>query len=377
MDFTPITEFVEKVIRQEKNVPGCVLRIMQNHKTLYHYISGAADYEFTKPLTEDNIYMLYSCSKLMTCTCALQLVEQGLVGLDDPVSKYLPEFVNVFLMKEGKPVRPEKKMTIRNLFTMSAGLDYNLKAQPILDTIAENPHASTLDIIHSLPCSPIHFEPGDRFQYSLCHDVLGAIIEVVSGQRLSEYMKENVWEPLGMTEIGFHIPEDKLPRLAALYQCTGPGSYTPFYNLKDFNMTDRYESGGAGLYSSAETYSLFVDALACGGVGATGKRILKPETIDLMRTEQLKKYLVNSEYSAPAGPGYGYGLGVRTLIDKSQGQRSSLGEFGWDGVAGSYMLVDPKYNLSIFFAMHVRGWPTLIGDTHARIRDLTYTVLGL
>ena len=142
-------------------------------------------------------------------------------------------------------------------------------------------------------------------------------------------------------------------------------------------MTDRYESGGAGLYSSAETYSLFVDALACGGVGATGKRILKPETIDLMRTEQLKKYLVNSEYSAPAGPGYGYGLGVRTLIDKSQGQRSSLGEFGWDGVAGSYMLVDPKYNLSIFFAMHVRGWPTLIGDTHARIRDLTYTVLGL
>lgn len=377
MDFSPITAFIEKVIRQEKKVPGCDLRIMQNHKLLYHHISGAADFEGAKPLTKDNIFMLYSCTKIMTCTCVLQLMEQGLVGLDDPVSKYLPEFSKVFLMKDGNPVQPEKTMTIRHLFTMSAGFDYHLKAQPILDTIADNPHASTLDIVNALPRSPLHFEPGTRFQYSLCHDVLGAIVEVVSGKRLSEYMKENIWEPLGMKNIGFHIPKDMLPRLAALYLCNGPGSYVPFHDLMDFNMTDCYESGGAGLYSTAESYSLFVDAMACGGVGATGKRILKSETIDLMRTEQLSNYLMNSEYSCAAGPGYGFGLGVRTLIDKSQGQRSSLGEFGWDGAAGSYMMMDPKHGLSIFFAMHVRGWPTLIGDSHAKLRDLTYDVLGL
>lgn len=377
MDFTPITDFVEQVIRQEKNVPGCDLRIMQNHKTLYHHISGVADYDGVKPLTENNIYMLYSCSKPMTCACAMQLVEQGLISLDDPVSKFLPEFANVFLMKAGKPVRPVKAMTIRHLFTMSAGLDYNLKAQPILDTIAENPHASTLDIINSLPRSPLHFEPGDRFQYSLCHDVLGAIIEVVSGKKLSDYMKENIWESLGMKDIGFHIPKDVIPRLVALYQCIGPGAYEPFDNLTDFNMTNRYESGGAGLYSTAEAYSHFVDAMACGGIGRTGNRILKSETIDLMRTEQLNNYLTDPQYSCAAGPGYGFGLGVRTLIDNSQGQRSSIGEFGWDGAAGSYMMMDPKYGLSIFFAMHVRGWPAIIGDSHAKIRDLTYDVLGL
>ena len=210
MDFSPITAFVEKVIRQEKKVPGCDLRIMQNHKLLYHHISGDADFEGTKPLTENNIYMLYSCTKIMTCTCVLQLMEQGLVGMDDPVSKYLPEFSKVFLMKDGNPVQPEKTMTIRHLFTMSAGFDYHLKAQPILDTIAKNPHASTLDIVNALPRSPLHFEPGTRFQYSLCHDVLGAIVEVVSGKRLSEYMKENIWEPLGMKDIGFHIPEAAL-----------------------------------------------------------------------------------------------------------------------------------------------------------------------
>jgi CubicO group peptidase (beta-lactamase class C family) len=350
---------------------------MQNHKLLYHHISGVSDYEAMKPLTEDNVYMMYSCTKAMTCTCALQLYEKGLIGLDDPVSKYLPAFENVFLMADGHPIPPKKTMTIRHLFTMSAGLDYQLKAQPILDTIAKNPHATTIDIVNSLTLSPIHFEPGTRFQYSLCHDVLGAIIEVVSGKKLSDYMKENIWEPLGMKDIGFHIPQDVIPRLVALYQCTGPGSYEPFDNLTDFNMTDCYESGGAGLYSTAESYSLFVDAMACGGIGGTGNRILKSETIDLMRTEQLNNYLTDPQYSCAAGPGYGFGLGVRTLIDKSQGQRSSIGEFGWDGAAGSYMMMDPKYGLSIFFAMHVRGWPAIIGDSHARIRDLTYEVLGL
>ena len=104
---------------------------------------------------------------------------------------------------------------------------------------------------------------------------------------------------------------------------------------------------------------------------------MKPETIDLMRTEQLRTYAMNPQFGCAAGPGYGYGLGVRTLIDKSQGQRSSLGEFGWDGAAGSYVMIDPAEKLSIFFAMHVRGWPNLIGCGHAPIRDLTYEVLGL
>ena len=243
--------------------------------------------------------------------------------------------------------------------------------------IAADPHAGTIDIINALVRSPLHFEPGERFLYSLCHDVLAAVVEVVSGLRFSRYMEENIWKPLGICDTGFELTQDAMSRLSALYECYAPGSIRPFGEYRDFNLTDNYESGGAGLYSTVDDYSLFADAMACGGVGITGNQILKPETIDLMRTEQLGSFIMNPAFGCAAGPGYGYGLGVRTLIDKSSGVRSSLGEFGWDGAAGSYVMVDPAYNLSIFFAMNVRGWPTLIGCGHAPIRDLTYEVLGL
>lgn len=377
MDFSPVIEYVESVLRKEKGVPGCDLKIMKNHETLLRYSSGTSDYEGTKPVSPDDIYLMYSCTKPMTCACALQLVEQGLISLDDPVSKYLPEFSDTFLLKDGIKVRTQRVMTIRHLFTMSAGFDYDRTKQPVLDVVAANPHASTIDIVNALVRSPLQFEPGERFLYSLCHDVLATVVEVVSGLRLSEYMEKNIWQPLGMHNSGFQLTQDAMNRLSALYNCHTPGSFRPFKEYRDFNLTDNYDSGGAGLYSTVDDYSLFADAMACGGIGITGNQILKPETIDLMRTEQLSGYTMNPEYGCVQGPGYGYGLGVRTLIDRSSGVRSSIGEFGWDGAAGSYVMVDPAYNLSVFFAMHVRGWPGLIGRGHAPIRDLTYEVLSL
>lgn len=377
MDFSPVVTYVESVLRKEKNVPGCELRIMRGHETLLRHSSGVRDYAGKEPLRPDDIYFMYSCTKPMTCTAAMQLVERGIISLDDPVSKYLPEFQNAFLIKDGMPAAPQNTMTIRHLFTMSAGFNYNRATQPIQDTIAANPHAGTVELVNALVRSPLEFEPGTKFLYSMCHDVLAAVVEIASGQRFSAYMQENIWEPLGMKDIGFHLPEEKQCRLVALYECDGPGHYQPFSNPREFNLTDCYESGGAGLYATADDYALFADAMACGGKGATGAQILKPETIDLMRTDQLGSYVMDTRFGCAAGPGYGYGLGVRTLIDKSQGQRSSLGEFGWDGAAGSYVMIDPKYDLSIFFAMHVRAWPTLIGCGHAPIRDLTYEVLGI
>lgn len=376
MDFSPIIEYVENTLCKEKNVPGCDLKIMRGHETLLRYSSGVRDYAGTQAIRNDDIYLMYSCTKPMTCAAAMQLVERGVIGLDDPVYKYLPEFKNAFLMKDGKPVAPQNTMTIRHLFTMSAGFNYNRDTQPIRDVLAANPNAGTVEIINALIRSPLEFEPGSQFLYSMCHDVLAAVVEVASGMRFSDYMRQNIWEPLGMTDTGFHLPEEKKHRLVALYECDGPGHYYPFSQPNEFNLSDNFESGGAGLYSTVEDYSLFADAMACGGVGITGKQILKQETIDLMRTEQLSSFVMDTRFGCAAGPGYGYGLGVRTLIDKSC-SRSSLGEFGWDGAAGSYVMIDPKYNLSIFFAMHVRGWPTLIGCGHAPIRDMTYEILSL
>jgi len=288
MDFSPIMSYIENTLRKEKNLPGCDIKIMRGHETLLRYNSGVRDYDGTQAIRNDDIYLMYSCTKPMTCAAAMQLIEQGLIGLDDPVSKYLPDFKNAFLIENGKTIPPKNTMTIRHLFTMSAGLNYRRDTQPIRDVIDANPHAGTLEIINALVRSPLEFEPGTRFLYSMCHDVLAAVVEVATGMRFSEYLRQNIWDPLGMKDIGFRLPEKQKHRLVALYECDGTPHYDPFSSPREFNLTDCYESGGAGLYSTVDDYSLFADAMACGGVGITGKQILKPETIDLMRSEQLK-----------------------------------------------------------------------------------------
>lgn len=377
MNFQPVIEYIENILREEKGVPGCDLQIMHEHEVLLRYHSGVSDYEGNTPISGDELYFMYSCTKPITCTAAMQLVEKGIIGLDDPVSKYLPAFKDVFLIKDDKKVAPNRTMTVRHLFTMSAGFDYNWQTAPIAEVLAANPNAGTSDIVNALALSPLHFEPGENFLYSLCHDVLAAVIEAACGMRFSQYLKKHIFEPLGMTHTGFTIPAEEMHHLTAQYECYEPNKIRPCPMKNVFQLTDAYESGGAGLYSTVDDYSLFADAMANGGVSKSGKQILKPETIDLMRTEQLHTYAMNPAFGCAAGPGYGYGLGVRTLIDKSDGQRSSLGEFGWDGAAGSYVMIDPAQKLSIFFAMHVKGWPNLIGCGHAPIRDLTYEVLGL
>ena len=340
MDFTPVINYVTNVLHKEKGVPGCDLKIVQNHKTLLRYSCGYSDYEGKQKVSETDLYYMYSCTKLVTCVAALQLIEKGIISLEDPVCKYIPSFKNVFLIKGGKRVAPKTTMTLWHLFTMSAGLTYNIDAKPLQEFIAANPCAGTVDIVSAIALSPIDFEPGEMFQYSLCHDVLAAVVEVASGMKFSEYLKQNIFQPLGMNSTAFNEELIPVGKLAAQYQCVG-SKVEPLNNGNPFTLAKNYESGGAGLISTVDDFSLFAAALACGGVGANGAKILKEETIRLMATEQLSSYTMKNNFSCAAGEGYGYGLGVRTLIDKSQGQRSSLGEFGWDGAAGSYIMIDP------------------------------------
>ncbi len=378
MDFSPVSNYIESFFRTEKNVPCCQIKIMQNHKTLFAYSSGHIDRQKQKKVDENSLYYLYSCTKPITVTAAMQLVEKGVLSLDDAVENYLPSFKNAFLMQDGKKVCPKNTMTLRHLFTMSGGLTYNFKSSPIQELVKKNPAASTLEVVDTFVASPLSFEPGQRFQYSLCHDVLAAVIETATGISFGEYLKQNIFQPLGMKKIGFFIKENQKTDLVALFAANDSfNGVEPRETICEFCLSDRYESGGAGLYSTLEDYSLFADAMSCGGVGITGARILKGETIDEMRKEQLSTFTLDSQFSCAAGDGYGYGLGVRTLIDKSQGQRSALGEFGWDGAAGSYVLMDPANKLSITFTMHVRNWPKLIGHAHSHIRDMTYDILGI
>lgn len=377
MDFTRLKNLMDKFVR-EYNTPGVDVIVYKNHEMLFRYFTGFSDIENNKKMNGDELYLIFSMTKMITCTCALQLFEQGKFLLSDPVSKYLPEFEKMKISSDeidsesaakittgalaGESVNTEssgfakKPITIKNLFTMGAGLDYDLRSEGIKKSLAEG-KISTRELVSAIAQKPLGFEPGTRYRYSLCHDVLGALIEVLSGKKLGDYMKENLFDPLGMKNTFFGVPTDKerLSKMAARY--TYDKDHKPQRNELEcvYNLSNEYQSGGAGLTSSCEDYALFLDALACGGIGKTGKRILSSTAIELMGTNHLNEKQYQDFQALQFG--YGYGLGVRTHTDKTiSGSLSPLGEFGWDGAAGAFSMVDPKNNLSLTYFQHIHGW---------------------
>ena len=393
MDFTKLKNCMDMFV-DKYNTPGVDCMVYRDHKPLFRYYAGHSDIENNKKMNGNELYFIYSLTKLITCTAALQLYEQGKYLLSDPISMYLPEFEKMKITSLKLDADETKKITsgnltggteaakeegfakncitVSHLFTMGAGLDYNLQTDAIKRSIAEG-RTSTRDIVGALSETVLSFEPGTRFRYSLCHDVLGALIEIWSGKKLGEYMKENIFDPIGMKNTFFGTPksENRLDRMAALYACLPDGTIERKPQVNFCNITDEYESGGGGLTSDVEDYAMFLDTLACGGLAANGNRILSPYTVDLMRTNRLSGAPLADFSNARAG--YGYGLGVRTHIDKvKSGSLSPLGEFGWDGAAGAFAMVDVDNKLSLTYFQHVIGWKLRI---QSEMRNALYACL--
>ncbi len=368
MNFQKLEHYIKDTLCGKGELAGCEVSVMQDHKVLYRNRFADACGEH---------YLLYSCTKPMTVVGAMRLVERDLLDLDAPVYEYLPFFKNVFLEKDGKKVPPQKPITVRHLLTMTAGFDYNFERETIKELFkTATGHISTVEFAEAATRSPLLFEPGERFQYSICHDLLGAVIEAVSGMRFADYQKKEVTEPLGMADTGFLVNRTSDWNIAPLYQYNAEAKQAEKLDyIFRHGLYDRYESGGAGMVSTLADYAVFADAMACGGTAANGYRLLRPETVDLIRTEQLADFTLSSTFSCSAGEGYGYGLGVRTLVSQAGGQKSPIGEFGWDGAAGSYIMMDVQNKLSIVFTTHVLNWPAKYGTMHASIRDLTYEAL--
>ncbi len=381
MDFSKLKDFMD-VLVNERNTPGVDCIVYKNHEMIFRYFTGMSDIENKKKMDGNELYLIFSMTKMLTCTCALQLYEKGKFLLSDPLSKYMPEFEkmrvsenemsneNAAKITSGSSMGEsiiasgdgyaKNPITIKDLFTMSAGLDYNLKADGIVESISLG-KKSTRELVSSFSKTVLGFEPGTRFRYSLCHDVLGALIEIWSGKKLGDYMKENLFEPLGMKDTFFHLPKDKerLSKMASLYAYDKNKKITKAPLACAYNLSDEYESGGAGLTSSAYDYAIFLDALACGGVCKNGNRILSERTVKLMGTNHLKGRQLEDFWQLREG--YGYGLGVRTHIDKAKsGSLSPIGEFGWDGAAGAFSMVDTENNLSLTYFQHAFGWDVRI-----------------
>lgn len=367
-----LTDFLDMM-----RTPGSEISVYYKHKEIYRRSFGYSDAEKTKRTGAGDLYILYSASKVMTCTAGMQLIERGIIAPDDPVSKYLPEYADIKYLDNGVIKPCEKVMTLRHLFSMCGGLDYDLNAPGILEAKEKSGNkASTREIVASFVKKPLHFEPGTHYMYSLCHDVLAAVIEVASGMSFGDYMRANIWGPLGMKDTCFHPTEEQQARLVSQYRFEN-GEFVPVPKTCAYKLSDNYESGGAGIISSVDDYILFADAMANGGVGANGAKILKPETIELMRTPQLSPVCFNDFHNNLGNKeGYSYAFGVRTLVDrKAANTRSPIGEFGWDGAAGSYTFIDPENGLSIFYAHQVLGHSSVYSLIQPMVRDAAYGIL--
>lgn len=371
MEFSLLKDLMDRLTAWR--IPGNTIVVYRKNKEIFRYSSGYADVESGTPMTGDELLNIYSCSKVATVTAALQLYEKGLFALDDPLYEYIPEFGDMYIKGEnGELTRAQNPITLRHLFTMTAGLTYDINTENITRGKKEtNGRMPTVEAVKYIAKDPILFEPGTSWNYSLCHDVLAGVVEVISGQKFSEYAIKNIFEPVGAKNVFYHRTPEVMEKMASQYEyktdlnapsdavaaqissgneagkCVNAGKGSIF------DLGAEYDSGGAGITVSVPEYAKFTDALANGGRAATGERILSAGTIELLRTNQLTAELSKS-YTWKQHTGYGYGLGVRTMTDRAKsGSNGSIGEFGWCGAAGAAVICDPDMEFSCFYAHHM------------------------
>ena len=376
MDFSELTKYLSNL--DHNLIPDCEIAVFKDHKCLYKNSFSSPDYNPEE--SKKDAYFLFSATKVITATAAMRLVEEDKMKLDDPVFKYLPEFTELYVENGDKKIPAKNTLTIRHLLSMQGGFTYNLGHECIQKVVKEsNNNASTREVVASMAQMTLTFEPGENFLYSLCHDILAAVIEVVTGKKFSKYLNEIIFAPLGMRDTTFNPSEDMLLRMKQQYR-VDPITFTSFPQkaICVYRLSENYESGGAGLISTVNDYAKFVDALACGE-SKDGYRLLKPETVEIMRTNQLNETGIKTfRTNSPHCQGYGYALGVRTMLyPKLDNSFSPVGEFGWDGAAGSYCLIDTENHLSIFYAQHVLGCGYVYNNVHKAIRNLVYKALEL
>lgn len=338
--YTELKALMESFIPM--GVPGFDAIILKDGVPVFRHRTGFADVENQIPMQGNERFNIYSCTKMITCTAVLQLWEKGLFSLEDPISKYMPEFQNMTVRSGDTVVPAEKAITIRHLMTMTAGLSYNTKS-PHLQELRERTggNCSTREFVQTLAKEPLLFQPGSRWEYSLCHDVLAALVEVISGEKFEDYVKKHIFDVCKMSDSTFMLPESELESVAPQYKYED-GKIKNIGKQIIHKFGSEYASGGAGCISTVDDYIKFLEAVRTF-------KLLKPETISLMTTARLSE---KQKKTCWVTPGYGYGLGVRCPVGNKV-----CTSFGWDGAAGALAAIDMEEGISVYFASHIIASP--------------------
>ena len=361
-----VTEFVDREIA-DGNLVGTVTLVARHGRIVHFEAAGRYGLEDDRPMDTDALFRIFSMTKPITTVAAMILYEEGAFHLGDPVAKYIPELADMQLLIDGEPVPLQSQMTIEQLMTHTAGLTNGWHIEhPVERAYRDAALRQSADLtvfIEKLATLPLRFEPGTRYHYSVAADVLGALVERLSGQTLEQFFQTRIFDPLEMYDTFFNVPNDKTPRIAgghlwnAEQQAMAPlpaGLLPPPSGVTLF-------SGGGGLISTAHDYWRFCEMLRRGG-SLDGVRILGPKTVQAMTMARLTPEVRdNGATEYPAShlyPGQSFGLGAGVITDPAQaGVISSKGEYSWGGIANTKFWIDPEEELVVVFMAQVLGTP--------------------
>ncbi len=372
-------------------IAGATAIVVRNGQVVYHQAFGVADADSKRPQQKDDIFRIASQTKAITSVALMILMEEGKLLLDDAVSKYIPAFANAQVIDKFNEadtsyttVKAKRAITIRDLLTHTSGIGYAqigtprakaMYAKAGVGSQIGTPYESLESQVLKIAALPLEHQPGERFTYGLNTDVLGYLVQVVSGQSLADFFRQRIFEPLGMHDTWFYLPAAKQNRLVALHtenkqQQVTKMTESPTAGISNLDIdyptkTGKLYSGGAGLVSTAYDYALFMQMLLNGG-SLNGKRILSRNSVDMMTQNQIG--------NVDRGPNEKFGLGFGIITETGSGRLGlSTGSYSWGGAFSSTYWIDPKEK--IVAQLFLNQYPISHGDIHDKFKVLVYSAL--
>lgn len=372
-----INQRIESLIEEGK-IAGAVTLVSRDGRIHHKEAMGFRDVDAKEPMTEDTIFRIYSMSKPITTAAAMRLVEQGKIALDDPVSRHLPRLADpVVFQKEGDPIPAQKEPTIRDLMRHTSGYSYGFVGGEVAEQYRKvdilDRNSSLEAMVEKLSQIPLQEEPGTRWLYSISVDVLGAVIQAASGEKLESYLASNIFSPLGMKDTRFYVKEEDQDRFASQHgrKQSGELQISEAAEESRFLSPPGLPSGGGGLCSTISDYHRFCQMILSRGA-FEGKQILKPETVDQMIQNQLPESISHIGIGDERiGVRFGLGFAVRKE-ESTWGFGGKTGEIGWGGAASTHFWILPEEGLSV---ITLRNFMPYEWTLEAELKKLVYDSL--
>ena len=391
-----ITDHIERNYIAPKKIPGCQITVARHGHQAYLRNFGSMDLERGKPMADDAIFRIYSMTKPIASVALMTLYEKGYFQLNDPVSRYVPSWKNhrVWVSGEGEAMvteAPKRPVSFRDVLSHTAGLTYGgglpgVGVQHPIDNIyralkirSNGSSDSMVEFMDKLSQVPLRYQPGEAWMYSLATDVCGALVEIISGKPLAQYLQDEIFGPLGMVDTAFWVAPDKVDRFAANYQ-RGPDKALKLIDdpaTSAFISEPTFKSGGGGLTGTTADYMRFCEMLRRGGE-LDGHRILGPRTLEMMHMNHLAggkdlTQMALGTFSETANEGVGFGLGFASTLGVVETGALGVGDYYWGGAASTIFLVDPKEDLTMVFMTQLM--PSGTFNFRGQLKSLIYSAI--